>query len=216
MTDHVADMRQDYRQGALDEATCPAEPLALFEQWFGAARQCPEVSEANAMTLATVDTSGWPQARVVLLKAYDAGGFVFYTNYNSRKGRALDATMRAALVFWWPALESQVRVEGHVERVAPEVADAYFASRPRGSRLGAWASPQSEVIEDRSVLEGNLQDVTQKFEGQEVDRPEHWGGYRVVPERVEFWQGRTNRLHDRLVYHRLEGDGGWKVERLAP
>lgn len=209
----VADLRESYERGALDHADLPDDPLALFAAWFADAR-ASGTPEPNAMTLATVGPGGAPSARVVLLKGLDEG-FVFYTNRESRKGRELDEAGRAALVFWWPPLERQVRVEGHAERIDEAASDAYFQSRPRSSRLGAWASPQSDEIPDRSVLDTRLSDAAARFADGEVERPPFWGGYRVVPEAVEFWQGRPSRLHDRLVYRR-EDAGAWTVARLAP
>ena len=209
----IADLRQSYRRGALHRADLPAEPLALFLAWFEDAREAA-VAEPNAMTLATVDAGGRPSARVVLLKGVGPKGFAFYTNLESRKSQEIAATGHAALVFWWEPLQRQVRVEGAVEAVPPPEADAYYASRPRGSRLGAWASPQSQPIPSREVLDERLAEATARFEGAEPTRPPFWGGWRVVPRRVEFWQGRPSRLHDRFQYAR-EGDG-WAVDRLAP
>jgi pyridoxamine 5'-phosphate oxidase len=210
---NVADLRRAYTLADLSEHDADPDPLHFFERWFDEAVHA-EVREPNAMTLATLGADGQPTARIVLLKGVDAEGFVFYTNYESRKARELEARPRAALVFWWEALERQVRVEGTVERVAAAESDAYFASRPRGSRLGAWASDQSRPIADRSVLEEKLAEVEATYPGDAVPRPPHWGGYRLTPTLFEFWQGRASRLHDRLEY--TPGPDGWTVQRLAP
>ena len=209
----VASLRQNYTRDGLTESAADPDPFHFFQRWFDEALAAG-VTEPNAMTLATVDDDGQPAARIVLLKGLDERGFVFYTNYESRKGRELAAQPRAALVFWWEALERQVRIEGTVEKVTAEESDAYFASRPRGSRLGAWVSDQSRPIADRSVLEEKLGEVEQCYDDEPVPRPPHWGGYRVVPTLIEFWQGRPSRLHDRLEYTRA-GEG-WTRQRLAP
>ncbi|HEX6290135.1 MAG TPA: pyridoxamine 5'-phosphate oxidase [Herpetosiphonaceae bacterium] len=210
----IADLRREYSQHGLRKSEVAADPFAQFQIWFDQALRA-QVPEPNAMTLATATPDGIPSARVVLLKEFDARGFVFYTNYLSRKGDELEANPRAALVFFWPEMERQVRIEGRVERVTEQEADAYFASRPEGSRLGAWASPQSQVIAGRDVLDQRLAEVAAAHAGAAVPRPAHWGGYRVVPTTIEFWQGRPSRLHDRIRY-RLSADQTWLIERLAP
>ncbi len=206
-------MRLSYERDSLDEASAAGEPLPQFTAWFHQA-VAAGVAEPNAMTVATVGPDGRPSTRIVLLKGFDERGLVFYTNYRSRKGRELAAHPFAALQFHWVELERVVRVEGRGERTTPAESDAYFASRPAGSRIGAWASPQSEVIANREVLAANAAAASARY-GDDPPRPGHWGGYRVLPEVWEFWQGRTSRLHDRLRY-RLLPDGSWVRERLAP
>jgi pyridoxamine 5'-phosphate oxidase len=209
----VADLRKEYTRAGLAESDVAADPIEQFRRWFDAALDAG-LHEPNAMTVATATRDGSPSARVVLLKGFDSRGFVFYTNYEGRKGRELEENPRAALLFYWGELERQVRIEGTVSRVSEEESDAYYASRPRGSRLGAWASEQSRTVEGRGVLEDRLGDLEAEYEGREVPRPPFWGGYRVWPEVVEFWQGRENRVHDRIVYRRQ--GGGWEIERLQP
>jgi pyridoxamine 5'-phosphate oxidase len=210
---NFADVRREYGAAGLSEEDLAADPIEQLRAWLERARDIyPE--ELTSMTLATADRDGRPSARVVLLKGLDERGLVFYTNYDSRKGRELAENPRAALVFYWPAFDRQVRIEGPVERTSREESETYFLSRPLGSRLGAWASPQSRPIAGREELEGLLREVEERF-GEEVPLPEGWGGYRVRPETVEFWQGRPSRLHDRLRYSR-EAGGGWRIERLAP
>ena len=197
---------------ALDVADCKPDPLDQFADWFLQV-QGAGYAEPTAMTLATVDGRGQPSARIVLLKGFDQRGFAFYTNYTSRKGQELEASGRAALLFYWDKQMRQVRIEGAVERVAASESDEYFATRPRGSQVGAWASPQSAPIADRASLEKRVAQFTERFGAEPVPRPSHWGGYRIVPDRFEFWQGRASRLHDRVVYLR---DGGWTRSRIAP
>jgi pyridoxamine 5'-phosphate oxidase len=233
---NLGDFRKDYRRGALDRAALAANPLAQFETWFRDATGEPSQSrwrkigialyklwsaignhrpaDINAMTLATVDKNGKPSARTVLLKSVDERGFIFFTNYDSRKGRELAENPGAALTFFWPDLERQVCVAGTVAKLPVAEAEAYFKSRPRGSRLGAWASNQSEPVPDRATLEARWREWESKFPN-EIPPPPNWGGFVLRPERIEFWQGRTNRLHDRFHYAR-QPDGAWKIERLSP
>lgn len=209
----LSDLRKSYEQGELDEAMAANEPLSQFKQWLDHAL-ASAVPEPNAMTVATVGSDGRPSTRIVLIKSYDSRGIVWFTNYQSRKGQELAAHPFAALQFHWVELERVVRIEGRVEKVSEQESDTYFHSRPLDSRLGAWASPQSQVISSRGVLVANAAKAAVQH-GLNPDRPPHWGGYRLVPERWEFWQGRKSRLHDRLSY-RLQADGRWLKERLAP
>jgi pyridoxamine 5'-phosphate oxidase len=206
-------LRKEYRQQELLEDKVHSDPFRQFQDWFAEAVATGR-SEPNAMTLATVGTDSKPTSRVVLLKECDAEGFVFYTNYHSRKGRQIEMNPQVALSFYWPELERQIRIEGRAEKVSVAESDAYFAQRPAGSQLGAIISPQSEVIPDRNWLESQLSEAQSHYGTGEIPRPAHWGGYRVIPERIEFWQGRPSRLHDRLVYRRI--DQRWKCQRLAP
>lgn len=199
----------------LNESTAPRNPLQLFKSWFAEARQHPEISLPEAMTLATAGHDCRPSARMVLLKSYDERGFVFYTNYNSRKARELEVNPYAALVIYWAQLDYQVRVEGTVGRVSNRESDVYFQTRPRESQIGALASPQSEVVGSREELETRARELDAFHGNRRIKRPEHWGGYRLQPARIEFWKGRSGRLHDRILYDR-QADGVWGIQRLAP
>ncbi|MEA5468550.1 pyridoxamine 5'-phosphate oxidase [Spirulina sp. 06S082] len=210
----VANLRQNYTRFGLKEADADRDPIRQFKVWFEEAIAA-QIPDANAMTLATATPDGKPSARIVLLKEFDDRGFVFYTNYNSLKGQQLQDNANAALVFLWKPLERQVRIAGSVERVSEEESDRYFASRPLASQLGAWASQQSQAIGDRAVLEQRFRGLEIEYAGKKVPRPPHWGGFRVIPTAIEFWQGRPSRLHDRLCYH-LQEDGAWTRKRLAP
>ncbi len=210
----IAALREDYRAKTLEITDVQANPIQQFNEWLQEALDS-QIKEANAMTIATVDAQGKPAARIVLLKGFDENGFIFYTNYDSRKGQELAANPNIAVVFFWKDLERQIRIEGIVEKVAPEISLNYFHSRPKGSQIGAWASPQSQVIPDRSILEQNVIDLRKKY--RDVDNlpiPAHWGGYQIKPTFLEFWQGRSSRLHDRISYTLIENE--WKIERLAP
>ncbi|MFG6137078.1 pyridoxamine 5'-phosphate oxidase [Halomonas sp. B23F22_10] len=213
MTRNIADIRRDYEGGRLDETQLPDRPMPMFDEWLTLALDA-EGEDANAMTLATVDSQGFPHARVVLLKGADDQGLKFFSNYHSHKGSELANVPQAALVFWWPSLARQIRVEGSVEQVSEQESDAYFASRPRASQLGAWVATQSVVIPGRQWLEERENRFEQAYEGQDIPRPVHWGGYRLVPEMIEFWQGQPSRLHDRIRFERR--DDHWHRFRLAP
>jgi pyridoxamine 5'-phosphate oxidase len=210
----IADIRKDYRLQTLDEAGVAPDPLQQFGIWWQEALQS-EIVEVNAMTLATANEQGIPSARIVLLKGFDERGFVFFSNYESKKAGDLQVNPFASLVFFWKELERQVRISGRVEKVTELESDQYFQSRPEGSRIGAWASPQSTVISSRQVIEEKVEALQASFEGKEIPRPLHWGGYRVVPSSIEFWQGRSSRLHDRIQYT-LQSDDNWVIDRLAP
>ena len=215
MNRDIANLRREYGLADLIETQVDADPLKQFQIWFEEA-MAADLPDPNAMTLATVGLTGKPASRIILLKEYDRRGFVFYTNYHSRKSQELEAHPWAALNFWWIPQERQVRLEGRVEKLPPAESDAYFSSRPRDSQLGAWASAQSTVIPNRQVLEQSFAGLEKKYpEGELIPRPEHWGGWRVIPEVIEFWQGRSSRLHDRLRYQ-LQPDGTWQCDRLCP
>ena len=213
MSIEIADLRKDYTLNGLDLADVLPDPVAQFRQWFDAAVQAG-IPEPNAMHLGTVAENGRPSGRIVLIKDVDERGFVFYTNYESQKGQALIARPVASLTFFYPELERQIRIEGVVEKISAEESDIYFDSRPRGSQIGAWVSQQSTVIASRAVLEDRQRDLETRFADQPVPRPPHWGGFRVIPDLIEFWQGRPSRLHDRICY-RLTGSS-WVLERVSP
>lgn len=214
MREDIAAIRRDYRLSALDEQGMASDPIEQFARWWEEATHS-EIDEVNAMTLATATPGGLPSARIVLLKSFDERGFIFFTNYASHKGRELEHNPRASLIFFWKELERQVRIEGLVERLPTEESDAYFASRPRGSQLGAWASQQSTIIPDREWLEKRMAELEAAYENKPIPKPPHWGGYLVKPLNVEFWQGRSSRLHDRIRYV-LERERSWMKQRLAP
>ncbi|VWC32333.1 pyridoxine/pyridoxamine 5'-phosphate oxidase [Burkholderia arboris] len=211
----LADLRINYSRASLDEADAAPDPLAQFDRWFKEALAA-KLPEPNTMTLATVGADGRPSARIVLIKGVDERGFVFFTNYESRKGHDLAVHPQAALLFYWIELERQVRIEGRIEKTSAEESDRYFASRPLGSRIGAWASEQSAVIDSRATLEAREKAISERY-GDNPPRPPHWGGYRLVPDAIEFWQGRPSRLHDRLLYTRdATASPGWTISRLSP
>jgi pyridoxamine 5'-phosphate oxidase len=214
MDKNIADLRKDYTLQGLSKSEVDPNPFIQFRKWFDQALAA-KLTEPNAMTVATTTVDGKPSARIVLLKNFDERGFVFYTNYNSRKGQESFNNAQVALVFWWAELERQVRICGRIERISASESDEYFHSRPWQSRLGAWASNQSEVIENRAFLEQRFEDFQSRYENQDIPRPQHWGGLRTIPTEIEFWQGRSSRLHDRLLYSYVEGDS-WRIERLSP
>ncbi|MXN92916.1 pyridoxamine 5'-phosphate oxidase [Flavobacterium sp. Sd200] len=211
----LSNYRRSYEKSELTELNLPEDPITLFKKWFIEVEESGSSGEVNAMTVSTFGLDGFPKSRVVLLKQYSFEGFTFFTNYESEKGKAIAANPNVCLSFFWQESERQVIIKGVAEKVSGNASDGYFESRPVGSRLGAMVSPQSEVISSREYLEGILKDLEQKYEGKEIPRPDYWGGYLVRPVTVEFWQGRPNRLHDRIRYSQQE-DFGWKAERLAP
>lgn len=211
----LSDYRKSYEKKALLETDVPEDPMQLFKQWFHEVEDFGGLEEVNAMTVVTNGLDGFPKSRIVLLKQFTYEGFVFYTNYLSEKGKAIEANPKVALSFFWPTLERQVIIKGMAEKIAPNLSDGYFESRPLGSQLGAIVSPQSQVIPNREYLENQLKELEASAQGTTVQRPAHWGGYLVRPISVEFWQGRPNRLHDRLRYS-MQNDFSWKLERLAP
>ncbi len=215
MSKDLSNYRKSYEKQELLESNCPENPLELFQKWFLNADASDTVEETNAVSLSTIGKDGYPKSRIVLLKKYSQEGFIFYTNYNSEKGKAIQENNQVCLSFFWPALEQQIIIKGKAEKLPENLSDGYFESRPTGSKLGAWASNQSTVVESRDILEKNLQKFEAKFEGKEITRPPHWGGFLVKPIAIEFWQGRPNRMHDRILY-RLKEDFSWKIERLEP
>lgn len=213
--ENLHDKRQVYDKFELLETEIKENPLEQFRDWFLEAEASPNISEANAMAISTLEKDGCPRTRMVLLKSYNWEGFVFYTNYDSRKGKAIESSYKACLHFFWPSLEKQIIIKANVERIAENLSDGYFAERPKGSQLGAMVSPQSQVIPNREFLENNLKKLEEKFKDKEVPRPSNWGGYIAKPYEIEFWQGRPNRLHDRIIYE-LDADFNWNISRLAP
>ncbi len=210
----IADIRKEYQLKTFNESAANADAIVQFGQWWQEAISSA-IDEVNALTLATVSNEGKPSARIVLLKGYDEKGFIFFTNYESHKGKELAANPNACMVFFWKELERQIRIEGVVEKISAQESDAYFFSRPIGSQIGAWASPQSQVIEHREIIEENVKKLVHQFGEAPIQRPAHWGGYRLKAQLIEFWQGRESRLHDRLQYQ-LSANGDWTIERLAP
>ena len=215
MNQDLGNYRKSYEKNELLESTIPEDPMNLFHKWFHEVQDFGGVDEVNAMTVSTIGLDGFPKARVVLLKKFYEEGFVFYTNYNSEKGKSVLANPNVCLSFFWSSLERQVIIKGIAEKTSKDVSDNYFATRPDGSKLGAIVSPQSEVISNRAFLENNLKDLETQYQGKEIIRPDNWGGFLVRPIAVEFWQGRPNRLHDRIRYCSQE-DNSWSIERLAP
>lgn len=215
MSKDLSNYRKSYEKQELLESNCPENPMELFQTWFINADNSDSIEETNAMTFSTIGSDGFPKSRIVLLKKYNEEGFIFYTNYNSEKGKSIEANKNICISFFWPALEQQIIIKGKAEKLSEDLSDGYFDSRPDGSKLGAWASEQSTVVASREELDENLKTFVKKFDGEEILRPKHWGGYLVKPISIEFWQGRPNRMHDRLRYS-LEKDFSWKLERLSP
>lgn len=215
MARDLSSYRKSYEKEELLEKNCPENPMELFQTWFRNADESETVEETNAMSVATIGKDGFPKTRVVLLKRFTWEGFIFYTNYTSEKGNAIANNPNVCLSFFWPVLEQQIIIKGKAEKLAENLSDGYFESRPKGSQLGAWASNQSSVVASKEELKNNMESLEKEFQDKTVPRPEHWGGYIVKPVSIEFWQGRPNRLHDRIRYT-LEEDFSWKMERLAP
>ncbi len=215
MKQDLSDYRKSYEKSELLEENCLTNPMEMFQKWFYEVEKSETVAEANAMTISTIGLDGFPKSRVVLLKKYTFEGFIFYSNYESEKGLAIAKNPHVCISFFWPAMERQIIIKGKVEKIAENLSDGYFESRPRGSQLGAIVSKQSEIVASREVLEQQLAALETAYEGKEIERPAHWGGYMVKPQEIEFWQGRANRLHDRMRYQ-LQTDYSWKIERLSP
>ncbi|GAB1307509.1 pyridoxamine 5'-phosphate oxidase [Urechidicola sp. KH5] len=215
MEKDLSNYRKVYQKSELTESSLPDNPMELFQKWFYEAEESDTVEEINAMTVATIGLDGFPKNRVVLLKKFTWEGFIFYTNYNSEKGKAIASNPNLCLSFFWHGLERQIIIKGTAEKTLENISDGYFESRPDGSKLGAWASNQSEVVHSREVLDNSLKQFKTQFQGKEIKRPPHWGGYLIRPKSIEFWQGRPNRMHDRIRYKLLE-NFEWKMERLAP
>ena len=211
----LSDYRKSYNKEELLESTCPKNPMELFNQWFKNAEESKKIEEPNAMNISTIGKDGFPKNRIVLLKKIVPKGFIFFTNYTSEKGQAIKENNNICLSFFWPALEQQIIIKGKTEKLPESSSDDYFNSRPEGSKLGAWASNQSNVVASRKELEDNLRKFEEEFKHKQIPRPKHWGGYLTKPISIEFWQGRPNRMHDRILYQ-LEKDFSWKLERLAP
>lgn len=215
MSKDLSDYRKNYQKDTLLESDIPQAPMALFEQWFKEAEQTDHHTETNAMNISSIGFDGFPKNRIVLLKQFNSDGFIFFTNYQSEKGLAFEQNNKVCCSFFWEALEKQVIVKGIIEKTSEEISNLYFKSRPIGSQIGALASPQSQVIENRAVLDENLEALKEKYQQENIKRPEHWGGYMIKPVSIEFWQGRPNRMHDRIRYTNIEKNI-WKIERLAP